>query len=87
MRAKLCISIKTGRGVIRFRLRGRKVPGLKLDSIADPPCIWACCKLTRVQWVKHPLAGAVRKSGEGVPAQVLPRHLSAVQNYEVRPKE
>ncbi|GBN54419.1 hypothetical protein AVEN_63395-1 [Araneus ventricosus] len=31
-------------------------------------------------------AGVVRKFGEGVPAQVSPRHLTAFQNDEVHPQ-
>ncbi|GBM48342.1 hypothetical protein AVEN_37800-1 [Araneus ventricosus] len=76
-----------GRGglVVRSRPRGRRVAGPKPDSTEDPPCM-------------GPVARQIIRSGQtssrwcgwlvwrgGCQLRHRPRHLTAVQNYEVRP--
>ncbi|GBN71811.1 hypothetical protein AVEN_243870-1 [Araneus ventricosus] len=77
-----------GRGgiVVRFRPQGWRVSGTKSDSTEDTACMWARCKLKLMSWVKRPPSGVVRKFGEGVHFMSRPRHLTAVQNDEVRPQ-
>ncbi|GBM48709.1 hypothetical protein AVEN_152414-1 [Araneus ventricosus] len=36
----------------------------ELDSAEGPPCMWACCMLNHVQWVKRPPVAMVRKFGD-----------------------
>ncbi|GBM83412.1 hypothetical protein AVEN_201766-1 [Araneus ventricosus] len=44
--------IRGGRGdpVERPRLRSRRAPGSKLDSIEYQPCMWACFVPNHTQW-------------------------------------
>ncbi|GBL81539.1 hypothetical protein AVEN_143787-1 [Araneus ventricosus] len=53
------------------RLRGRRVSGLKPDSIEDPPRMWAWFTLYLTSCVKRPSTNVVRKFGEGMFAQEL----------------
>ncbi|GBM70012.1 hypothetical protein AVEN_248830-1 [Araneus ventricosus] len=56
--------------VVRCRLRGRSVTGSKPESTEDPFVYLACCTLNHTQGATRPPVCVVRKSGEGVPAQV-----------------
>ncbi|GBN15628.1 hypothetical protein AVEN_51242-1 [Araneus ventricosus] len=81
-------SIWKGRSglVVKSRLWGRRVPGSKLDSTEDPPCIWACCTLNLTLWPNVlPLVwcGSLER---GCKVRCRPRHLTWVQNDEVLPK-
>ncbi|GBL96939.1 hypothetical protein AVEN_182519-1 [Araneus ventricosus] len=62
---------KVGRGgiVVRSRLWGLKIPGSKLDSTEDPPCMDLLHAKSYVV-AKRPPVGVARKFGEGMPAQV-----------------
>ncbi|GBL92985.1 hypothetical protein AVEN_54624-1 [Araneus ventricosus] len=63
--------------VVKSRLR--RVPGSKLDSTEDPPCVWACCTLNHTEgW-----CGSLER---GCRLWCRPHDLPVVQNYEVRPK-
>ncbi|GBO42512.1 hypothetical protein AVEN_97065-1 [Araneus ventricosus] len=75
-----------GNLVVRCWPRSPRVPGSKPDSTEDLPCILTCCTLNHTQGVKLPPAVVVEKFGEGVPAQVPPRYLTAVRSDEVRRK-
>ncbi|GBM63139.1 hypothetical protein AVEN_150266-1 [Araneus ventricosus] len=70
--------------VVKSRLRGWRVPGPKPDFTEDPPSMWACCTLNHT-WSALPLAWCGGMERE-VPARPHPRHLTAVQNCEVRSK-
>ncbi|GBO29992.1 hypothetical protein AVEN_57528-1 [Araneus ventricosus] len=75
-----------GNLVVRCWPQSRRVPGSKPDSTEDLPCILACCALNHTQRVKLPPAVVAEKFGEGVPAQVPPRYLTAARSDEVRRK-
>ncbi|GBO18871.1 hypothetical protein AVEN_164753-1 [Araneus ventricosus] len=77
-----------GRGglVVRCRLRDRRVPGSKPDSTKDPPCMWTRCMCNHTYGVKSPPADAMRKFGEGAPAQVSSSSSDCGSKYKVRPK-
>ncbi|GBL72228.1 hypothetical protein AVEN_115200-1 [Araneus ventricosus] len=77
-----------GGRVVRFRILGRRVPVSEPNSTEDPPRMGSCygCMLNHTVVAKRPPVGVVRKFGEGLPARVSPRHLTAVKNDEVRPK-
>ncbi|GBM13466.1 hypothetical protein AVEN_40406-1 [Araneus ventricosus] len=72
--------------VVKVRLRDQRASSSEPDSSEDPPCVRAACTLNSTSWAKRPLGGEVRKFGYGAPAQVSPCHLTAAQNYDVRPK-
>ncbi|GBL86607.1 hypothetical protein AVEN_194856-1 [Araneus ventricosus] len=55
----------------RSLLQNRRVPGSKPNLIEDPSCRWACFKPNLRSYATCPPAGAVRKFGERMPAQVL----------------
>ncbi|GBL94156.1 hypothetical protein AVEN_163487-1 [Araneus ventricosus] len=75
-----------GRGVlvVRSPLWGRRVPGSKPDSNDDPPCMGhverqiILSSQTSARW-----CGSLEG---GRQLRCRPRHLTAVQNYEVCPK-
>ncbi|GBM42452.1 hypothetical protein AVEN_139887-1 [Araneus ventricosus] len=48
--------------------------------------MWICCMLHHMHWVKRPPIGVAWKFGEGCELRCRPRHLTVVQNYEVREK-
>ncbi|GBM18522.1 hypothetical protein AVEN_252299-1 [Araneus ventricosus] len=77
-----------GRGclVVRSRPRHRRIPCSKPDTTKDPLRMWACHTLNHAQGVKRPPVGMVWKFGEGFRLRCRPPHLTAVQNYKVRPK-
>ncbi|GBN41153.1 hypothetical protein AVEN_24410-1 [Araneus ventricosus] len=64
--------------------RSQIAPVSKPNSIEDPPCLGALCKLN-LTWAKRPSAGVVRKYGEGQ-LGCRPRHLTTAQNYKARHK-
>ncbi|GBN29884.1 hypothetical protein AVEN_178989-1 [Araneus ventricosus] len=77
-----------GRGglVGRARLRGRRVPGSKPDSTEDPPCIGPVEReIIRRGPNVLPLVwfGSLER---GCQLRCRPRHLTEIQNDEVRPK-
>ncbi|GBN96818.1 hypothetical protein AVEN_243057-1 [Araneus ventricosus] len=80
-------SLKTqGRGglVVKSRLSGRRVPGSKPDSSDDPPCMGsAALKIIRSGQTPSRRCGLKARRGGYQPRC---RHLTAVRNYEVRPK-
>ncbi|GBM90895.1 hypothetical protein AVEN_155328-1 [Araneus ventricosus] len=70
---------------VRSRLRSRRAPGLKPDSTEEQPCIWTCFALNYTKWIKRPPAGV--EIWRGVcQLRCRPRHLTAIQNDEVRSK-
>ncbi|GBM06167.1 hypothetical protein AVEN_99512-1 [Araneus ventricosus] len=72
--------------MVRPRLRSRRVPGCKPDSTEDPP-VWGLLQVKSCAEVKHPPVGVMSKLGKcGAKLRCRPRHLTAVQNYEVRSK-
>ncbi|GBO38807.1 hypothetical protein AVEN_223056-1 [Araneus ventricosus] len=70
----------------KVRLRVRRAPGSKPDSTEDSQLMRACCTLSHTYWVKHSPSGVVQKIREEELLKCRPRHLTAVQNFEVRPK-
>ncbi|GBN64508.1 hypothetical protein AVEN_114426-1 [Araneus ventricosus] len=77
-----------GRGglVVRFRLWGRRVPGPRPDSTEDPPCMGpAARQIIRSGQTSSRWCGVEVWRG-GCQLRCRPRHLTEVQNYEVRPK-
>ncbi|GBM71075.1 hypothetical protein AVEN_186645-1 [Araneus ventricosus] len=77
-----------GRGglVARYRPRSRSVLGSRPYSTEDPPCMQTCCTINHTKGAKCPPAGVVRNFGEGFQFRCRPRHLTAAQNDEIRPK-
>ncbi|GBM11372.1 hypothetical protein AVEN_13594-1 [Araneus ventricosus] len=73
---------EVGRGglVARPRPRDWRVPGSISDFAEDPPCMASYVVAKRLR------TGAVRKFGEGRQLRRRHRHLTSVQNHEVRPK-
>ncbi|GBO22529.1 hypothetical protein AVEN_73898-1 [Araneus ventricosus] len=47
---------------------------------------WSWCALNLISWFTRPPAGVVWKIGDGASPRCRPRHLTAVQNYEIHPK-
>ncbi|GBM82901.1 hypothetical protein AVEN_230468-1 [Araneus ventricosus] len=74
-----------GRGgpVVRSRLWGHRPPGSKPASTKDLPCMGLLHAKSYVEAKRLPV-GVAWKLGEG--CQRRCRHLTVVQNYEVRPK-
>ncbi|GBN54319.1 hypothetical protein AVEN_188184-1 [Araneus ventricosus] len=71
-------------GLAKSQLQGQKV------QVRNPiplkiRLLWGLLHVKSYVVCRRP-TGVVRKFGEGVPAQVSPRHLTAVQNDEVRPQ-
>ncbi|GBM97570.1 hypothetical protein AVEN_143801-1 [Araneus ventricosus] len=74
--------------VVKYRLQGRRVPGSKPDSTEDPRCMWACSSLNHTCGLNDLLllqCGVEAWTGM-LQLRCRPRHLTAAQNYEVRPK-
>ncbi|GBO46702.1 hypothetical protein AVEN_95959-1 [Araneus ventricosus] len=68
------------------RLWGRRVPDTKPDSTEDPLCIGPVARqIIRSGQTSSRWCGVEACSG-GYQLRCRPRHLTAVQNYEVRPK-
>ncbi|GBM53949.1 hypothetical protein AVEN_79921-1 [Araneus ventricosus] len=67
--------------VVRSQLWGWRTPSSK--STEDPPCMRACCTLNNT-WESNVLP--LVWCGAECQIRCRPRHLTEVQNYEVRPK-
>ncbi|GBN87709.1 hypothetical protein AVEN_131809-1 [Araneus ventricosus] len=80
--------VSRGRGdlVVRSRLWGRRAPGSRPDSTEDPPCMGPVARqIVRSGQTSSRWCGVEVWRG-GCQLRCRPRHLTAVQNYEVRPK-
>ncbi|GBL80362.1 hypothetical protein AVEN_92272-1 [Araneus ventricosus] len=73
--------------VVKSGSRGQSVSGSKPDSTEEPPYkrVW-CTSSSSGPTGKCPADGMARMFGEGYQLRCRPRHQSAVENYEVRPK-
>ncbi|GBM28137.1 hypothetical protein AVEN_224194-1 [Araneus ventricosus] len=77
-----------GRGglVVRSRPWGRRAPGSRPDSTEDPPCMGPAARyIIRSGQTSSRWCGVEVRRG-GCQLRCRPRHLTEVQNYEVRPK-
>ncbi|GBO25626.1 hypothetical protein AVEN_170732-1 [Araneus ventricosus] len=65
---------------------GRKAPGPRPDSTEDPPCMGPAARQTIRSGQTPPRWRGVEARRGGRQPRCRPRHLTKVQNYEVRPK-
>ncbi|GBL80365.1 hypothetical protein AVEN_92274-1 [Araneus ventricosus] len=77
-----------GRGglVVKSRLWGRRVPGSKPDSTEDPPCMGPAARYIIRSGQPSSRWCGVEVLERGRQLRCRPRYLTAIQNYEVRPK-
>ncbi|GBL93661.1 hypothetical protein AVEN_25649-1 [Araneus ventricosus] len=77
-----------GRGglMVRSRFQGGRAGDSKPDSTEDLQCMRACCTLNQTQWVKCPSLVWCTSLESGCQHMCRRRHLTAVQKYEVSPK-
>ncbi|GBO20905.1 hypothetical protein AVEN_193696-1 [Araneus ventricosus] len=71
--------------MVRSPLRCQRFPGSKPLSTEDPSCTWVRCTLFKLggqNGLPLVLYGVKRECQ----LRCRPRHLTVVQNYEVRPK-
>ncbi|GBN99667.1 hypothetical protein AVEN_10106-1 [Araneus ventricosus] len=71
--------------VIRSRIRGRRFTGSKPYSTEETPCKRAWCTLNQSEPSVLPLVW-LETLEKGCQLRCSLRHLTAVQNFEVRPK-
>ncbi|GBM67829.1 hypothetical protein AVEN_158129-1 [Araneus ventricosus] len=76
---------RLGRSLIRSRIPNRRVPGSKPNYIENPPCVVVRIKSDTVGQMSSRRCDA-EVWREGCQLGCRNSHLTAVQNYEVRPK-
>ncbi|GBL78350.1 hypothetical protein AVEN_42876-1 [Araneus ventricosus] len=81
------LNLCNGRGglVVRSRLRARRIPGSKPDSMKINRA-WGPSHAKPYLVTKCPPAGVVQSLEKGCQLRCSRRHLTVVQNYEVGPE-